>query len=150
MKKIYTLILIVLISFNLKAQFADNWEKKYQFTPSPGYSNEARKIATDASGNVFVMADITSNIDSTGHPTPNTQYYVRLLKYNSSGSLLASNIVNVNNMTLSGGHDFTGSFAMELDASGNVFVAYTVYNTSTYHVGVTKFSNALVRVFATQ
>ncbi|HMT30780.1 MAG TPA: T9SS type A sorting domain-containing protein, partial [Bacteroidia bacterium] len=121
------------------------WDIFYQHTVSSGYSNEARKIATDANGNVFVLSDVTSDLDATNHPVPNTQYYVILSKYSPSGNLIIQKIIDVKNMPLSGTHDYKSAFALELDGSGNVFIGFNQYNVAgaNYDVAVSKYNNAL-------
>ncbi|MEP7167911.1 MAG: T9SS type A sorting domain-containing protein [Bacteroidota bacterium] len=144
MKKILTLIVIALISSQLKAQFTSNWENRYQFTTTSNYSNEARKVATDASGNIFELADVTADRDSAGNQVGGTHFYVIVNKFNSGGVRQASRVINVGNMALSG-HDYFGSFGLEVDQStGYVYVGYSKYNASAnYDVNIAKFSNSL-------
>jgi hypothetical protein len=144
MKKIITLLILLFAGFNSIAQFNFLWNDTYSYTVSSGFSNEARKVAVDASGNVFVLSDITSDLDSTNHVGP-TQYYVVLRKYTPAGVLSVQKFVNVRNMMVSGTFDFKSAFALEIDASGSVYIGFNKYNTvgSNYDVQVMKYNNAL-------
>ena len=114
MKKITTLLFVLLISCGAYAQFNFFWNDTYSYTVTSGFSNEARKVAVDASGNVFVLSDITSDLDSTNHVGP-TQYYVVLRKYTQAGVLLVQKFVNVKNMMVSGTFDFKSAFKFATD-----------------------------------
>src|SRR5690242_11230296 len=94
MKKIATLLLAWGISAGVGfAQYSVTWNTQYQHTSTSGFSNEGRRIVEDASGNIFVMLDATSDVDPTGLHG-GTWNYVVLNKYSSNGVLLAS--VNIN------------------------------------------------------
>src|ERR1041385_7113661 len=98
MKKITTIIFISIVFFLEKssAQFTSNWENRYNHTVTTGFSNEGRKVAVDAIGNVFELCDVTSDKDTAGHPVTTTQYYVVLRKLNaSSGSVIATTEISV-------------------------------------------------------
>jgi len=144
MKKITTLLIVLFISCNAFAQFNYYWDNTFQYTVTAGYSNEARQIATDAAGNIFILADVRSDIDSANHPGP-VQYYVVLRKYTPAGALTVQKIVNVRNMQVSNTFDYKSAFALRIDGSGNVFIGYNFYNNSgaNYDVCVSKYNNAL-------
>ncbi|MBL0342001.1 MAG: hypothetical protein IPP71_14370 [Bacteroidetes bacterium] len=144
MKKFTTLLFVLLISCGAFAQFNFVWNDTYSYTVTSGFSNEARKVAVDASGNVFVLSDITSDLDSTNHVGP-TQYYVVLRKYTPAGVLLVQKFVNVKNMMVSGTFDFKSAFALEIDGSGSVFIGFNTFNSvgSNYDVQVMKYNNNL-------
>lgn len=145
MKKFTLSLLLVVLSFSLNAQFNLYWENYYQFTVTSGFSNEVRQTATDASGNIFVLSDVTSDLDETNHPVSTTRYFVILRKLSPSGTLLVQKIINVNNMILTGAHDYKSAFALRLDGSNNVFIGYNTYNVAgaNYDVSVTKYNNSL-------
>lgn len=143
MKKITTLLFVLFICTGSHAQFNLYWNNTFNYTTTSGFSNEVRKVATDANGNVFVLSDITSDLDSANHVGP-TQYYVLLKKFSPSGSLLAQKSFDVKNMAVSG-YDFRSAFALEIDATGNVFIGFNKYNSAGTNsdVQVMKYNNAL-------
>lgn len=144
MKKITILFISLFISCQVFSQFNPYWSDAFQYTVSSGYSNEARKVAIDASGNIFVLSDITSDIDSANHPGP-TQYYVVLRKYTPAGVLMVQKIVNVNNMNVNGTYNYSSAFTMKIDGSNNIYIGYNRYNSSgaNYDVGVIKYNNSM-------
>lgn len=125
------------------AQFNPVWNAGYQHTSSLGFSNESRKVTVDAAGNVFVLADATSDIDPFGIVTGSTYHYTVVQKYSSTGTLLFEQAIWVNNHVASG-FDNKGAFGLELDAAGNVYTGYNYYDPfNDYDVRLTKFDNNL-------
>lgn len=126
------------------AQFNLYWANSYAYTVTSGFSNEVRKVATDANGNIFVLSDITSDLDSTNHVGP-IQYYVILQKYSPSGTLLIQKHFNVRNMQVSNTFNNSSAFALIVDASGSVYIGFNRYNVggSNYDIQVMKYNNAL-------
>src|SRR4029077_12631160 len=116
----FTLIFILLAGGKGYAQFSNLWNISYQHTAKPNFSNESRKIAQDAAGNIFVLADVTSD----GAVVGTTYHYVTLLKYSSSGTLLLQKDMNINNHVVSG-FDNLSAFGLGIDGSGNVYIGYT-------------------------
>ncbi|MFI5219055.1 MAG: T9SS type A sorting domain-containing protein [Bacteroidia bacterium] len=152
MKKILRSILLiaalVFLCAGSYAQFSPVWDVSYQHTGTNSFSNESRKVETDASGNVFVLADVTSDIDPNGVITTSTWHYTVILKYSSGGTLMASKNIYVVNHVVSG-FDNKGAFGLELDAAGNVYMGYNIYdNGSNYDVSVSKFDNSLNVIWA--
>ena len=138
---------LLLFVFNSFGQFTTAWNTPYRHTASTGYSNEGRKIAEDASGNIFVMADVTSDIDPLGIQGTTTWHYVTLTKYSTNGAKLSTLDINVKNHIVSGYNNYS-AFGLEVDASGNVYVAYCMYSGSTsFDVGLDKYNNNLVPVW---
>jgi len=56
---------------------------QYQHTSANNYSNESRKIVEDAAGNIYMMSDAPSNLDSTGAIAGCTHHYAVINKYSS-------------------------------------------------------------------
>ena len=143
MKKINILVVLVFCTVSLFAQFASNWQVDFQDSPTLNYSNEGRKVITDANSNIFVLGDYSSDRDSAGHTTGTTQYTVRLQKYNYNGVLQTWVYIPVNGL-ITNGFDNRNSFGLELDASGNVYIGYSVYNNSgDFDLVIRKYSNTL-------
>src|SRR6187549_3735025 len=148
MKKIATL-LIAMIGFAgaLLAQFNASWNAPYQHSSNAAFSNEARRIVEDASGNVFEMLDATSDIDPTGLHG-GLWHYVVLNKYSGTGTLLTSININVQKH-VSSGYNNLGAFGLELDASGNIYAGYITWNAITnFDVVLAKYNTNLVRQWA--
>ncbi len=126
------------------AQFNLSWSNSYAYTVSSGFSNEVRKVATDSNGNIFVLSDVTSDIDSANHPGP-TQYYVLLQKYSPAGLLLVQKHFNVRNMHVAGTFNYSSAFALVIDAGNNVFIGFNRYNAAGTNsdVQIMKYNNAL-------
>src|SRR5688572_3278567 len=99
MSKIIVAILctIFFLPGKTQAQFNPIWNAFYQHTTAADFSNESRHVATDNSGNVFVLADVTSDIDPSGNSSPSTWHYVTLLKYNDQGILVDSEVLDIQN-----------------------------------------------------
>jgi Secretion system C-terminal sorting domain len=57
--------------------------------------------------------------------------------------VLATKVINVTSMTLSGGHDFRASYGLGIDATNNVYVGFNKYNGTNYDACVNKYNNAL-------
>ncbi len=135
---------LLLITGDIHAQQLGHlWDVLYSHASTINYSSESRHIATDASGNIFVLADVTSDTDPNGIVTGSTHYYTVLLKYDDAGVLQNDVIINVNNHLISG---FTsrGAFGLEIDNSDNVYVGYALYNASThFDLKVSKYDNNL-------
>lgn len=145
MKKFISSVIISIFFFcgESYGQFNSVWDVSYQHTVSDYFSNESRKVEVDASGNAFVLADVTSDIDPNGVVTTSTWHYTVLLKYSSSGTLLFEQNIQVYNHVTTG-FNINGAFALELDAAGNVYAGYNVYdNGSNYDVYVLKLDNNL-------
>src|SRR5262245_21579894 len=121
MKKLGVISLLIILGniFKCFGQFNLAWNDAYQHSGSQNFSNESRKIGTDAAGNVFVLADLTSDIDPAGNVTGSTYHYTILLKDDASGSRLDEELINVFAHNISG-YDNLGAFGLEVDASGNV------------------------------
>ncbi len=147
MRKIYTLFVVLLLTTGAFAQWSKQWSNVYNNTTTSGYANQGRKVAVDAAGNVFVISDVTSNLDAVGHPVATTQYYVVLQKYDFGGTLLVERLINVGNINASG-FDYKSAFGLIVDASNNVYVGYSNYNNGNYDVQLTKYNNALVQTWS--
>lgn len=148
-----SLIILVVLTFSFcaksYAQFSSAWSNRYSHTTALNFSHESRKIATDGSGNVFVLADITSDTDPNGVVTGSTYHYAVILKYDSNGALLAEEDILTNGHNVVG-FDNLGGFGMELDASGNIYVGYLNYDAVTnYDVQIAKYDNSLNLVWLT-
>ena len=154
MKKLKTLaLLLVIFSLqNVVAQttpFSFNWNDKYQHTQTNGFSNEGRKVAVNPSnGFIYVLADVTSDLDPQGVASGTTYNYTMLLQYEPSGSLLNTAMLDVGIHSTSG-FDRQSAFGLELDGSGNVYVGYNSNDDTTtfYNVNITKFSANLVQAW---
>lgn len=147
MKK--NLLLIILYTFSLTAadaQFNTVWESPYQHSTANNYSNEGRKIALDPWGNIFVLADVTSNINPNGSTVTNTQYYVVLLKYNTQGQLVGERAISTRGHFASG-FDLVNSFGLVVDASGNAYLGHSRFDATNKHeVYITKVNGSTMNV----
>lgn len=123
------------------------WDVDYQHTTTANFSNESRKAVVDASGNVFVLADVTSDIDPFGVVTASTWHYTVLLKFSSTGTLLDSEQIFVfNHNTV--GFDNYGAFGLDLDATGNVYVGFTTFSLSNgFNANIVKYDNNLTQIW---
>jgi len=145
MKKITTLFSAMLFVGAALAQFSVTWNSQYQHTTTTNYSNEARRIIEDPSGNVFVMMDVTSDIDPTGLHGTGSWNYVVLNKYSPNGVLLNSININIQKHIYSG-YNNLGAFGLEVDAAGNIYTGYITWNSITnFDVALSKYNNSLVR-----
>jgi len=149
MKKITTLTIVSILFFSglSYAQYLATWNYHYQHTTSPGFSNEGRKIAEDASGNIYMLADVTSDLDPQGMHSANTYYYVTLSKFSTNGTLLNTINLDVAKMPING-YNMTSAFGLELDASANIYIGYTVWSSaSSYDVVLAKYDNTLTNLW---
>jgi hypothetical protein len=149
MKKITLASLLLLcLSSNTHAQFSSVWTAAYQHTTSPGYSNEGRKVAEDPSGNNFILSDNTSDIDPNGVQGATTYHYVTVAKYNSTGALVNSLVLEVYDHATSG-FNIPGAFGLEVDAAGDVYVGYTTWDAITgFDIVLEKFDNDLYGIWS--
>lgn len=139
--------ILVFTSGISNAQFTPVWDDDYQHTTAAGFSNEARKMVQDGSGNVFVLADVTSNINTSGNTTSNTYSYSVILKYSPAGALLQTRLIEVVNHSVTG-FDYFSAFGLRLDDTGNVYVGYNYDDPGNgVDVRLTKFNNNLVFQF---
>jgi hypothetical protein len=145
------LALVIFLSlYKVHGQFVNLWDVKYAHSSGliNGYSNESKKIAVDANGNIFVLADVVSDTDPNGILTGLTYHYTVLLKYDSNGNLLNQVIINVNNH-LNAGFTNYGAFGLEIDAAQNVYIGYASYSAvSDYDVVVSKYTNSLTLIWS--
>lgn len=153
MKKSLQLLTLVASCFSLTTyaqiqNFNVKWQDKYQHTTVAGFSNEARKLVSDpSSGEVFMLSDVTSDLNQFGVPTANIYHYVVLNKYDSTGTLLGSVSINVSEHE-SNGFDLKSSFGMSLDGSGNVYIGYmNLHTTTDFDVNISKYTAALAHVW---
>jgi hypothetical protein len=149
MKKNFYLILVFALSLsNISfSQFNPIWSDVYKHTPAQGFSNESRKIITDNSGNVFVLADVTSNIDPSGNTSPSTYHYVVLRKYNSSGNVINTTEIDIIDHQISGFNNYS-AFGLETDSQGNIYIGYSYYEPSNdFDIYIRKYNNALSLVW---
>lgn len=129
------------------AQFNQIWFNNFQHSSTTSFSNEGRKVASDATGNVFMLMDATSDIDPNGVVTGSTYYYTLLVKYDVNGSLMNVETINVNSH-FTAGFESRSSFGLEVDASGNVYCGYSVYNATTnFDIHITKYNNSLLQIW---
>lgn len=143
MKKTYLLLALSLCASGIFAQFVENWNIQYQTTSASNFSNEGRKIVTDANSNVFVLGDFSSDLDSAGHNAGGTQNTVRIRKYDYLGNLIYWRCIPVVGL-INNGYDNRSGFGMQLDASGNVYIGYSVLNASgNMDVVIDKYTNSL-------
>jgi hypothetical protein len=134
---------------NVFAQFTSVWNQDYQHSTSAGFSNEGRKVAVDASGNVFVLSDVTSDLDINGVLGGGTHHYSIVKKYSTNGAILGEKVVEVLDHMVNG-FDHPGAFGLELDPSGNVYIGYTPWDNvwgTGYNVEVLKCANDLTTIW---
>ncbi len=145
-KKLSLSALFTCIITIASAQFNTVWESPYQHTSANNYSNEGRKIALDPSGNIFVLADVTSNINPNGAVVSNTQYYVVLLKYNTQGQLIGQRAFSTRGHFVNG-FDQVNSFGLVVDASGNAYVGHSRFDAANKHdVYISKVNGSTMNV----
>lgn len=138
----------ILFSLGSPAQFSTVWNTPYQHTTTPSYSNEGRKVAEDPTGNIFVLADVTSDLDPAGLPGTQTYHYVTLTKYSTNGAVLNTLNIQVYNH-VANGYDNPGAFGLKVDASGNVYVGYSTFDAvNGYDVALGKYDNNLSRIWS--
>jgi hypothetical protein len=148
MKKVLLLISFSFVFISASGQFSENWSKLFQTTSTSNYSSEGRKVVSDANSNVFVLGDFSSDNDSAGHHVSTTQYSVRIRKYDFNGNLLTWAYIPVGGLITTGYTNRSG-FGLELDASGNVYVGYSVLNAQgNYDVVIARYTNGLVKDWA--
>lgn len=87
-------------------------------------------VTTDASGNVYA----TGIADQTCSTSDNS---IEVIKYNSAGTVQWK--YNINGGYNSGSGDRENGYAIGVDGSGNVWVAASYYNGSTYHQDLALF-----------
>jgi hypothetical protein len=148
MKKLLQFLALCIFNFTVNAQFSTEWTANYQHTTANGFSNESRKVVVDASGNSFVLADVTSNKNPQGNITTSTWHYTVLSKYSPTGALLVTKPINVVNHSVVG-FDNNGAFGMEIDAGNNIYIGYTSYDPlKNFDVNITKYkASTLLRIW---
>src|SRR5262245_45222434 len=124
--------LLTLCSGVVLAQFNGDWAEPYQHTSANGFSNECRKVVPDSvNGGIYVLYDVTSNLDPSNNPTANTYSYVLILKYDLFGTLVYDYQIDVGQHS-SSGFDRRSGFGLAVDyATGDVFVGYNTYDATT-------------------
>lgn len=150
--KAITLLVINFLLFSLietpiangQAPFNSLWKDFYQHTTNNNFSNEVREIVTNqATGDFFMLADFTSNLDAGGTPTATTYNYTSVLKYDINGVLQDQILFDVGQHNVVGFQRKSG-FALEIDQAGNLYVGYTSFNSSTdYDLKITKLDASL-------
>lgn len=132
------------LTYGQTLPFTANWNDKYQNTSSNNFSNEARKVvANPTNGFVYVLADVTSDLDSSGIQSTQTFNYTVLIQYDTLGNILNTVSIDVGAHTVAG-FDRSSGFGLELDASGNVYVGYNSFTTPTsYDVNISKYTSNL-------
>ncbi|MFM7080308.1 MAG: T9SS type A sorting domain-containing protein [Bacteroidota bacterium] len=127
-----------------QASFNMLWRDGYQHTSNNNFSNEVREIVTNQStGDFFMLADFTSNVDMGGTPTATTYNYTAVLKYDINGVFQYQKLFDVGQHNVIGFERKSG-FALEIDQAGNVYAGYTTFNSSTdYDLKVTKLDPSL-------
>lgn len=145
--RFWALIAIMLMAKSTYGQtlpFTANWNDKYQNTTSNNFSNEARKVvANPSNGFVYILADVTSDLDSAGIQSTQTFNYTVLIQYDTLGNILNTVSIDVGAHTVAG-FDRSSGFGLELDASGNVYVGYNSFTTPTsYDVNISKYTSNL-------
>jgi hypothetical protein len=150
MKKITRSIIALaalLFSGDSFAQFNYVWNAQFQHTATPGYSNEGRKIAIDPNGNIFVLSDVTSDMDPVGIQTTNTYHYANVTKYTPNGNIAGRLNIDVQDHLVSG-QNHLGAFGIVTDAAGNVYIGYSYYAPITgFDIALTKYDNDLTRIW---
>lgn len=142
-----TVLMMLATVMTAQAQMSLNWSQNYQHTASPGYSNESRKIAVDSSGNIYVLADVTSDFDPAGVQVTTTQNYTVLLKYDMNGNFIVSRQIAVGSHLVTGFNN-KSAFGLEIDQAGNIYVGCNAFNPNTnYNVTITKYNPSLIRLW---
>ncbi len=145
MKKLFTFFILALTLNQVSAQFNQNWSSNYMHTSSLNFSNESRKMVKDPSGNIYVLADATSDIDPLGQPASITYHYTVLLKYDNAGSLVHSRVVNVIDHMVSG-FDNRGAFGIEYGTGGFIYIGFNSFNaTSGFDVNISKYNTSTMQ-----
>jgi hypothetical protein len=133
MKKIYTTLVIALLSINVFAQ-APNWvwAKSAGGTSFNFYQNS---VATDASGNVYATGNFSSATDVFGTTTLTNagSEDMYLVKYDASGTVIWAKSA--------GGTGDDAAFSVNTDVSGNVYVTGH-FKSPTIVFGTTTLTNA--------
>jgi hypothetical protein len=140
-------MLILITAIGVQAQMSLNWSQNYQQTATPGFSNESRKIAVDPSGNIYILADVTSDYDPAGVQVTTTQNYTVLLKYDINGNFIVSRQIAVGSHLVTGFNN-KSAFGLEVDQAGNIYVGCNVFNPNTnYNIAITKYNPSLIRLW---
>lgn len=151
MKKLHLLIasvftLSALITIPSFGQLSFNmlWRDAYQHTPNNNFSSEVRELVTNQStGDVYMLADFTSNIDLGGTPTATTYNYTSIVKYDINGSFVDIVLLDVVQHNAIGFERKSG-FGLEIDQAGNLYAGYTSFNANTnYDLKISKFDASL-------
>ena len=147
MRRFVQCIIIVSVIYSgiLPAQFSTSWDVSYQHTTATGYSNESRKIIRDVSGNIYVLADATSDTDPNGIISGTAWHYTILTKYTSGGLFVDSRVINVDSHLVSG-FENRGAFGLEMDASGFLYLGYINF-THSFNVILAKYNTNLSRLW---
>lgn len=142
---LFTAFLVMpMMIFSQAAQFNTEWLNKFQHTTTDNYSNEGSQIINNPNnGDIYVLCDVTSDLDTVGNFTGTPANYVVLMHYDSSGTLLNTVARSVGQHSING-FDQKSGFGLERDNSGNIYIAYNVMNGPTgFDVRVSKFNSQL-------
>lgn len=147
MKKIQVLCSILFVGILPSwGQSAFNmlWRDAYQHTPNNNFSSEVRELVTNQStGDMYMLADFTSNIDLGGTPTATTYNYTSIVKYDINGSFVDIVLLDVVQHNAVGFERKSG-FGLEIDQAGNLYAGYTSFNANTnYDIKISKFDASL-------
>jgi len=128
-KLILTFLLFTFLSTNLLAQVTLEWVSLYNGTGN--YEDNARSIAIDGSGNVYV----------TGYSMGSgTDYDYATVKYNSAGVQQWASRYN------GPGNDWDGASSVAVDGSGNVYVTGKSMGSGThYDIATIKYNSSGVQ-----
>ncbi len=147
MKNLLFAIVFTCVAGISSAQFNPGWNTSYQHTATANFSNEGRKIVVDNNKNIYVLCDVTSDKNLSGVVTGTTYYYTVLIKYGQGGSV-TEEIIDVQDH-FSAGFSHRSAFGMEIDATGNIYIGYSVYNQTTdYDIRIAKYNSSLSQLWA--
>lgn len=94
-----------------------------------------------------MLSDVTSDIDPFGVQGTTTYHYVIVRKYSSSGSVLATKNISIQNHISAGFNNYSAG-SIKIDVAGNVYIGYSSYNANTdFDVVLAKLDNNLARVW---
>ncbi|MBF9252865.1 SBBP repeat-containing protein [Pontibacter sp. 172403-2] len=122
------------------------WVARYGGNNTTNYNNDnARAVAVDAAGNVYVTGQSTSESNTTDEMMMYNNYDYATVKYNTIGEQQWVARYSGNNAS---DNSYDYAMAIAVDAAGNAIVTGQSYNGTKYEIATIKYSSSIATVIS--